>query len=140
VIVTFIDPLCRAYCPLEGRRLNGVVRAYPPASRPAIVAVSTNVAGNSRSNLRTVARKWRLVPEWRWAVGAEPQLAQVWKQYHVGVLVTTKKVAGVTVHDVVHTEAAYVIDANGDERALFLWPYTAAAVARALHGLAAAAP
>jgi cytochrome oxidase Cu insertion factor (SCO1/SenC/PrrC family) len=135
VIVTFIDPLCRAYCPLEGRRLNGVVRAFPPESRPAIVAVSTNVAGNGRANLRTVGRKWRLVPEWRWAVGAEPRLAQVWKRYHVGVLVTTKRVAGVTVRDVVHTEAAYVIDANGDERALFLWPYTAGAVARALHGL-----
>jgi cytochrome oxidase Cu insertion factor (SCO1/SenC/PrrC family) len=140
VIVTFIDPLCRTYCPLEGRRLNGVVRAYPAASRPAIVAVSTNVAGNGRANLRTVARKWRLVPEWRWAVGGELQLAQVWKRYHVGVLVTTKKVAGVTVRDVVHTEAAYVIDASGNERALFLWPYTAGSVARALHGLATTTP
>jgi cytochrome oxidase Cu insertion factor (SCO1/SenC/PrrC family) len=136
VIVTFIDPLCRTYCPLEGRRLNGVVRAYPPATRPAIVAVSVNVDGNARTNLIQVVRRWRLVPQWRWAVGGADELASVWKRYDVGVLVTTRHVAGVTVRDVAHTEAAYVIDANGDERALFLWPYTADAVARTLRGLA----
>jgi cytochrome oxidase Cu insertion factor (SCO1/SenC/PrrC family) len=137
VIVTFIDPLCRTYCPLEGRRLNGVVRAFPRATRPVIVAVSTNVepVANARANLNTVAQKWGLVPEWRWAVGNEAQLAPVWKRYHVGVLATTKVVAGVTVRDVAHTEAAYVIDANGYERALFLWPYTADSVARTLRSL-----
>jgi len=139
VIVTFIDPLCRTYCPLEGRRLNGVVRRFPAATRPVIVAVSVNVAGNGRANLRTVVRKWGLVPQWRWAVGSEEQLARVWKRYHVGVLVQTKKIAGVTVRDVVHTEAAYVVDANGYERALFLWPYTADAVDRTLRALGTAA-
>jgi hypothetical protein len=54
------------------------------------------------------------------------------------VLVTTKRVAGVTVRDVAHTEAAYLIDANGYERALFLWPYTAGSVARTLRGLTTA--
>jgi cytochrome oxidase Cu insertion factor (SCO1/SenC/PrrC family) len=140
VIVTFIDPLCRAYCPLEGRRLNRVVRAYPPETRPAIVAVSVNARGNDRANLRTVAQKWNVVPQWRWAVGTNRQLAAVWKRYHVGVLVTTKKVAGVTVHDVAHTEAAYLVDANGYERALFLWPYSADAVTRTLRELTAPAP
>jgi cytochrome oxidase Cu insertion factor (SCO1/SenC/PrrC family) len=137
VIVTFIDPLCRTYCPLEGRRLNGVVRTFPRATRPVIVAVSTNTdrAANTRSNLLTVVKKWRLVPEWRWAVGSEAQLAPVWKGYHVGVLVKTREVAGVTVRDVVHTEAAYVVDAKGYERALFLWPYTADSVARTLRSL-----
>lgn len=139
VIVTFIDPLCRTYCPLEGRRLNGVIRRFPAATRPVIVAISVNVAGNGRANLRTVVRKWGLVPQWRWAVGSEEQLARVWKGYHVGVLVQTKKIAGVTVRDVVHTEAAYVVDANGYERALFLWPYTADAVDRTLRALATAA-
>jgi cytochrome oxidase Cu insertion factor (SCO1/SenC/PrrC family) len=135
VIVTFIDPLCRTYCPLEGRRLNSVVRSYPAATRPVIIAVSVNVHGNARTNLQQVVDRWRLVPQWRWAVGDEKQLASVWKRYHIGVLVTTKQVAGVTVRDVAHTEAAYVIDANGFERALFLWPYTADSVARTLRAL-----
>src|SRR5437899_1479047 len=37
VLVTFIDPLCRNYCPIEAQRLNDVVNALPPGARPAIV-------------------------------------------------------------------------------------------------------
>jgi hypothetical protein len=46
--------------------------------------------------------------------------------------VTKKKVAGVRVQQVAHTEAAYLIDAQGFERALFIWPYTADAVSKEL--------
>ena len=101
VVVTFIDPLCRDYCPLEAKHLNDVVRSFPAGRRPAIVAVSVNVRGNARENLLQDAEKWKLVPQWRWGIGSEAQLARVWKRYHIGVLVTTKKIAGVTVHSIV---------------------------------------
>ena len=136
VIVTFIDPLCRQYCPLEAKHLNAVVRSFPAGARPAIVAVSVNVYGNSRANLLQDDKKWSLVPQWRWGVGTEAELAAVWTSYHVGVLVSTKKIAGVAVHSVAHTEASYVIDAHGYQRAVFLWPYRAEAVTRTLRGLA----
>ncbi|MDX6466410.1 MAG: hypothetical protein QOI27_1450 [Gaiellaceae bacterium] len=135
VIVTFIDPLCRDYCPLEAKRLNAVARSFPASEKPAIVAVSVNVYGNARTHLLQDADKWSLVPQWRWGVGTAAQLASVWKRYHIGVLVSTKKIAGVKVHTVAHTEASYVIDANGYERAVFLWPYTAAGVTRTLRAL-----
>jgi cytochrome oxidase Cu insertion factor (SCO1/SenC/PrrC family) len=135
VIVTFIDPLCRDYCPLEARHLNEVVRSFPAASQPAIVAVSVNVRGNDPAYLAQDATKWQLVPQWRWGIGTQPELASVWKRYHIGVLPTTKKIAGVTVLSVVHTEASYVIDSAGYERAIFLWPYSADAVTRILRGL-----
>jgi cytochrome oxidase Cu insertion factor (SCO1/SenC/PrrC family) len=138
VIVTFIDPLCRDYCPIEAQRLNAVASAFPQGSKPAIVAVSVNVYGNARANLLLDERKWKLTPEWRWAVGHTSVLARVWDDYHVQVLATSKKIAGVTVHRIGHTEAAYVIDANGFERALFLWPYSAQDVVQALRGLARA--
>jgi hypothetical protein len=64
------------------------------------------------------------------------ELGNVWKRYHIGVLDTTKKIAGVTVHSIAHTEAAYVIDAAGYQRAIFLWPYSADAVTRTLQSLA----
>jgi cytochrome oxidase Cu insertion factor (SCO1/SenC/PrrC family) len=136
VIVTFIDPLCRDYCPIEAQRLNTVAGAFPQGSKPAIVAVSVNVYGNARANLLQDERKWTLTPEWRWAVGGPSSLARVWSDYHVQVLATSKKVAGVTVHRIGHTEAAYVIDAKGFERALFLWPYHAQDVVQALRALA----
>ena len=136
VIVTFIDPLCRDYCPLEAQHLNDVVRAFAAGARPAIVAVSVNVYGNARANLLQDERKWRLVPQWRWAIGASGTREPSGSAYHVAVLASTKTVAGVKVHTIGHTEAAYVIDARGFQRALFLWPYSADAVVRTLRALA----
>ncbi|HLX21203.1 MAG TPA: SCO family protein [Gaiellaceae bacterium] len=135
VIVTFLDPLCRNYCPIEASRLNDVVRSLPAASRPAILAVSVNLYGNDRRYLVQDIHKWKAGPDWSWGIGDGSQLGTVWQKYGIAVLVTTKKLAGVTVHNVVHTEAAYVIDAKGDERALYLWPFTGADVRKTLVGL-----
>src|SRR5438270_3578759 len=115
VIVTFIDPLCRDFCPIEAQRLSDAVRSLPAGSRPAIVAISVNAFGNARSNLLLDRRKWKVVPEWRWGIGSQAQLAGVWQRFHIAVLATTKKLAGVTVHQVAHTEASYVIDGAGYE-------------------------
>jgi cytochrome oxidase Cu insertion factor (SCO1/SenC/PrrC family) len=135
VIVTFIDPLCRDFCPIEAQHLNDVVRTLPTGEKPAILAVSVNIYGNAHSNLTEDARKWKLVAQWRWAIGAPSALSRVWSAYHIAVLATTKKVAGVKVHTIGHTEAAYVIDAQGFQRALFLWPYSAAGVLKTLRAL-----
>jgi cytochrome oxidase Cu insertion factor (SCO1/SenC/PrrC family) len=136
VIVTFIDPLCRNFCPLEAKQLNALVRDMPRAERPAIVAVSVNVYGNTRGTLLQDVVKWHLGQEWRWGVGSARQLAGVWAAYEIGVQATTKTIAGVTVHEITHTEASYVIDRHGFMRALFLWPYRARDVAAVLRRLA----
>jgi cytochrome oxidase Cu insertion factor (SCO1/SenC/PrrC family) len=136
VIVTFIDPLCRDFCPIEAQHLNDAVRSFPAGRKPAIVAVSVNVYGNTRRVFAQDARKWKLVPEWRWAIGRSAELSRVWREYGVDVQVSTRKIAGVTVHTIGHTEVAYVIDANGFERALFVWPYRAAGVVATLRALA----
>jgi len=132
VIVTFIDPLCRNLCPLEAKVLNNVVHGLPAASRPAILAVSVNVYANARKYLLQDVNKWSLVPQWRWAVGSGAQLAPVWNAYKVQVLVDTQKIAGVTVHSVAHTEAAFLVDPQGYQRALYLYPFRAQDVERTL--------
>jgi cytochrome oxidase Cu insertion factor (SCO1/SenC/PrrC family) len=137
VIVTFLDPVCRHFCPLEARQLNDLTRSLPARSRPEIVAVSVNTRGNARSSLLRANRRWRVAPQWRWAVGAPYALASVWKRYAVGVQVVRRRISGRTVRDVSHTEAAYVIDRGGYERALFLWPFRAAGVRAALNRLGA---
>jgi cytochrome oxidase Cu insertion factor (SCO1/SenC/PrrC family) len=96
------------------------------------VAVSVNPWSQSRAILREDAEKWKLVPQWRWALGDHKRLAQVWRQYAIGVQVRTKTLDGVTVHDVGHTEGAYVVDRDGWQRALFLWPYRAEDLAAAV--------
>jgi cytochrome oxidase Cu insertion factor (SCO1/SenC/PrrC family) len=135
VIVTFVDPLCRNLCPLEAHLLNQVVGSMPPASRPVIIAVSVDRWADTRADLLQDERQWELVPEWHWAVGTPAQLKAVWKRYGVSVAVVTKHIAGTAIHYVTHTEAAFIVDSTGHERALFLWPFYQQDVERVLHQL-----
>lgn len=135
VVMAFIDPVCRDYCPTEAKHLNDVVAAFPAGEKPVVVAVSVNAFENAPSVLRLDRRKWSLGPQWHWAVGPGASLAKVWSAYHIAVLASTKTIAGVRVHRIAHTEAAYVIDRNGFERALFLWPYKADGVVSVLRAL-----
>jgi cytochrome oxidase Cu insertion factor (SCO1/SenC/PrrC family) len=123
VIVTFIDPLCRNFCPLEAQVLNQMERQIPAAHRPVILSVSVDVYANARRYLLQDDREWRLVSEWRWAVGRPAELAAVWNSYRIGVKVKTWRINGTVTYRVDHTEAAYVLDASGHERALFVWPF-----------------
>jgi len=133
-IVSFIDPVCRNLCPLEAKELTRVVTDLGAAA-PAIVAVSVNPPADTASAFRQDARVWKLPGSWRWGLGPARTLARVWRDYAIGVQVQRKTIAGVTVRDVVHTEAAYVVDARGDERALFVWPYRAADVEKVVRSL-----
>jgi protein SCO1 len=136
VIVTFIDPLCRNLCPLEAKALTSLERSLPARSRPAIVAVSVNQWGNARHVLLQDVAKWKLPSDWHWAVGTPAALHQVWGAYQIAVQDAPKTVAGVTVHNITHTEGAFVVDRHGYQRALYLWPYRAGDVAATLRRLA----
>jgi cytochrome oxidase Cu insertion factor (SCO1/SenC/PrrC family) len=136
VIVTFIDPLCRNFCPLEAHVLNQMESQIPAARRPVILAVSVDVYANARRYLLQDDREWRLVPKWRWAVGRPADLAVVWKNYRIGVKVTTWRINGTVTYRIDHTDAAYVLDATGHERALFRWPFNPQDVEQVLRQLA----
>lgn len=136
VLVTFIDPLCRNLCPLEAHVLNDVVRRAPAADRPTIAAVSVNPWGDAAQNMRQDAVKWNLVPQWRWGIGTHAQLARVWRSYEIGVQVAKRTIAGVTVREIAHTEATYLVDASGHERAVFVYPFSAADVLRTVRRIA----
>jgi cytochrome oxidase Cu insertion factor (SCO1/SenC/PrrC family) len=123
VIVTFVDPLCRDFCPLAAHVLNQVDRDLPASRRAVIIAVSVDVYADSHADLLQDFRRWDLVPQWHWAVGTPRQLAAVWKRYHVGVSVKTKTIAETTVHFITHDEVAFVVDRSGYVRALYGWPY-----------------
>ena len=138
VIVTFIDPLCRNLCPFEAKTLDKVVASFPAGKRPAVIAVSTNRWANARKNLLLDKSKWNLPSEWHWAVGAPTALARVWAAYEIGVSTATRTIAGIKVHRITHTEASYVVDSSGHERALYLYPFGATDVEQTLRSLARA--
>ncbi|HEX4034853.1 MAG TPA: SCO family protein [Solirubrobacteraceae bacterium] len=132
VIVTFIDPLCRNLCPLAAHVLNQMDRELPPSRRIPIVAVSVDVYADTRADLLQDYTRWKLVPQWHWAIGTPRELASVWHNYGVQVIVQTKHIAGTAVHFIAHYELAYLLDSAGYLRALYLWPYSAAQVQREL--------
>jgi protein SCO1/2 len=127
VILTFVDPQCTTFCPRESIVLNDAIAKLPADVRPAILAVNVNPPVTAPSVLRKEARRFKWLPQWRWATGSATRLRSVWREYHIQVIPTKK--------DIGHTEAAYLIDGNGDQRALFLWPFHAADVAAALQKL-----
>jgi cytochrome oxidase Cu insertion factor (SCO1/SenC/PrrC family) len=135
VILTFIDPVCSTLCPLEARTLGQVEQQLSGTSRPAVVAVSVNPWGDASRYFRADARKWRLPADWRWAVGSRAQLARVWQAYSIAVRIRPFRAVGITTHRVDHTEAAYLIDRRGFERALFVYPFSSGDVVSAVQRL-----
>jgi protein SCO1/2 len=136
-IVTFIDPLCRDFCPREASVLSEASAALGKDA-PAILSVSVNPWADSAGNFRADKAHWRLAPGWRWGVGSYAQLAKVWRSYGVAVAVSKEKIAGITVRRIIHTGAAYLIDARGNERALFLYPFTTSQVVTAARDMLSA--
>ena len=136
VVVTFIDPVCRNLCPFEAKILMTATRRLPAAQRPVIVSVSVNPWADTKANFAVDATHWRLGANWRWALGSEKQLTTVWRRYEIGVQVVKKVISGVTLRTTAHTEASYVVDRSGFERALFLYPFTALDVEQAVRAAA----
>lgn len=136
VVVTFIDPVCRSLCPLEARVLSAATQKLPAAQRPTIVAVSVNPWANTRANFAADRVHWQLGSNWRWAVGTRAQLARVWRRYQVAVLFNTKKINGIVVRNVVHTEASFVVDPAGDERAVYVYPFSGSDLAATVRAVA----
>jgi protein SCO1 len=129
VVLTFQDSLCKQACPVEGRMVAAALRQVPPESRPHVVVVSVDPAGDTPATVSAALRKWQLGSRVSWLLGSRAQLRRVWRAYQITVL----PAAG----DIVHSTAIYVIDRNGDERAGFLLPFVPALLADDLRVLAA---
>ena len=137
VIVTFIDPVCRELCPLEAHVLARAQALVPQPDRAVVLAVSVNRWENARATLLADMRRWRVGPGWRWAIGPGAALARVWRAYRVTVFDQPRRVHGHIQHNVVHTEASFLVDRRGDVRALYVYPFAATDVARTLREVAA---
>lgn len=58
-----------------------------------------------------------------------------WRHYEIAVNVVHKRIGSTKINYITHTEAAFVVDASGHERALFLWPFYPQDVERVLRNL-----
>lgn len=132
VVMEFFDSHCHQECPLAGRTLAAAERVLPAGARPVLVVVSVNPR-DTPASARAAAREWGLagLASWHWLMGSTARLAPVWRAYHI--VVRPEK------GDIGHTEALYLLDRRGDERAGYLYPYIPGSVAHDLRLLAAPA-
>ncbi len=132
VILTFMDSRCHQECPLEGRALAAAFRMTPAADRPTVVAVSVNPWEDTPASAREAIKRFGLSSySVRWLLGTKVELARVWKRYRIFV----RKAKG----DIEHTDALYLIDADGFERAGMVYPFLPVWVSTDLKTLASEA-
>jgi protein SCO1 len=128
-VLAFMDSQCHQECPLEGRALAAGFRMAPAAERPVFVAVSVNPWADTPGSARRAIRRFGLAGfEWRWLLGSRAELAKVWRKYGIEVRRTTG--------DIEHTDAIYLIDSRGYERAGIVYPFLPTWVSNDLEVLA----
>ena len=102
VALTFFDSLCKESCPIEGQMLGAAIRQVGSASRPRLLVVSVDPAGDTPQTVRRALRKWHLPADTIWLMGTRSALKPVWDAYQI----TVEPVSG----DIVHSTAVYLID------------------------------
>jgi cytochrome oxidase Cu insertion factor (SCO1/SenC/PrrC family) len=132
LILTFMDSHCHQECPLEGRALAAAFRLVPRVERPTVIAVSVNPWEDTPASAGRAIRRFGLAGfDWRWLLGSKRELEGVWKKYRIQV----RRRRG----DVEHSDALYLIDSHGFERAGMLYPFPPSWVSADLKTLAAEA-
>lgn len=130
VILTFMDSRCHQECPLEGRALAAGLQQVPAAERPMIVVVSVDPWEDTSGSIKRAMRRFGLASyDWRWLLAPRRRLAVVWRKYGIEVR------RGAT--DIEHTDALYLIDKKGFERAGMVYPFLPSWISDDLRTLAA---
>jgi protein SCO1/2 len=130
VVLMFMDSRCHQECPLEGRALAAALRTVPRAQQPLVVVVSVNPWEDTPASARRAIRRFGLASfEWRWLLGSKKRLEPVWHKFRIEV----RRTAG----DIEHSDALYLIDPRGFERAGMVYPFLPTWVSNDLKTLAA---
>ncbi|HEV3046887.1 MAG TPA: SCO family protein [Solirubrobacteraceae bacterium] len=135
LLITFVDPRSGEGTPPSVAALGRAERELPAARRPAILAVSVDVYADAPATLLRDMAAWHTPPQWRWVVGPPARLRALWNRFYVVVDVKRERAGAATVHRVVHSKMAYLIDPSGFERALLAWPFGAKEIVGAVHAM-----
>lgn len=115
VILTFMGAHCTELCPLVAEKIRQSVDQLGAAgSKIAIVAISTDPGGDTRSAVIAFSRAHKLLHRWFYLTGSQARLQPVWRAYYIYVAPPNSPPA---IRDS-HTSATYLIDKNGNRRVL----------------------
>ncbi len=113
VLVTFLYTHCPDVCPLIAEHLNQALRDLGSDRRDVrVLAISVDPRGDTAAAVRAYTRTHRLLPQFRYLIGRERQLAPVWKAYHVAANPGD-------LDSVDHTAYTVLIDGRGRQRVIY---------------------
>jgi protein SCO1/2 len=111
VALTFLYTKCPDTCPLTAEHFRSAQEKLgTDADRVRFVAVSVDPSGDTPAAVKDFSASHRLDRNWHYLVGPEASLRAVWAAYGIH-----QQPSGGLVG---HTDAIYLIDANGNARVL----------------------
>lgn len=113
IFLTFADDNCTTVCPLTTNTLMEMIRLLGPgAQQVQLLAVNANPDDTSVADVAAFSRAHGMSDRWLFLTGSKSELEAVWKEYGIDVAVLSGKID--------HTAADFLIDADGNERRLFV--------------------
>ena len=130
VVLTFLYTHCPDVCPLTAEKIHTTMQSLVNTTQNvAVVAVSMDPKGDTAATTQNFASVHKLGNYFYYLIGTHNELAPVWASYSVDAEAATS--SGV----VNHSSAIYVIDKQGNERALLDNNFTPAQLASDLKAL-----
>jgi len=113
VALTFLYTHCKDVCPLTAQNLSQAVRMLGRAgSGIRVLAVSVDPRGDTPASVRQFVRVHRLVPQFHYLTGSQPELTRIWHEYGVTSVSRSKG-------DIDHTLYTVLTDRSGNGRVLY---------------------
>lgn len=136
VVLTFMYTQCQDFCPATAAKLRQTIeRLGNDANRVAMVAVSVDPEHDTPEAAREFSARMRMPDaNWHYLIGSEAELTRVWQDYFIGR--TPPAVEQGTTDLIGHTDALFLIDAQGRRRSLLRGDFDPAELAQALRALA----
>jgi len=113
VMMTFLYTWCPDVCPLIAGNLNTALRS--PTAKEAglqVLSVSVDPKRDTPAAVKKYVREHQLLPAFRWALGSQQELEQVWRAYKIVVMPDVKDTVS-------HSTVQLLIDPTGHERLVY---------------------
>jgi protein SCO1/2 len=130
VVLAFLYTGCQDVCRLTGAGLRQTAELLgDDAGRVRLLAISVDPTGDDPAAVRRYLARYALAERMLYLTGPAEALPPVWQRYHL--FVNTARSEGLEAH----TDALFVLDRNGRQRALVRSDFDPTELARGLRAL-----
>lgn len=113
VVLAFLYTNCQDVCRLTGAGLHQTADLLGDEAKSVrLIAISVDPAGDDAASVRRYLARYQLTDSMLYLTGPAESLPPVWERYHL--FVNTARSQGLEAH----TDALFVLDRDGRERAL----------------------